>query len=67
MDECKLKAMEMYKKELSVLLSRLDDNYCNSDDEYENELFYSGLRSAKEFCFNLELIIKRRGECCDII
>lgn len=57
-----IEKMNEHTNELSDLIETISADYIESDDEYENELFYSGMQKAKEFCSNLRLIIKHRSE-----
>ena len=47
---------------LTALLEKISNDYTEVVDEYENELFYSGLQKAKEFNSNLFQICKNRRE-----
>ena len=58
-----VKTMSKLADELDALLQKICDAYCASDDEFENELFYSTLHKAKECNSNLKVIIKNRSEC----
>lgn len=49
-------------KLLSDLLTNIRNEYQESDDEYLNELFFSGLQKAREFCSNLDFIARKEGE-----
>ena len=47
---------------LAALLEKISNDYSSVVDEYENEMFYSGLQKAKEFSSNLILICNNRRE-----
>ncbi|RGG61044.1 hypothetical protein DWX11_13925 [Ruminococcus sp. AF18-29] len=46
-------------EELKMLLDKISKEYIPSEDEFINELFYSGLQKAKEFCNNLIFISEK--------
>ncbi|MDD6434517.1 MAG: hypothetical protein PUF84_07915 [Ruminococcus bromii] len=43
------------------LLTKIRNEYQESDDEYLNELFFSGLQKARDFYSNLVIIAKKEG------
>lgn len=54
------KTLDEKANELSNLIQEISNSYIKSDNEYENELFYSGLQKTKEFCADLKTIAMRR-------
>lgn len=48
-------------EELKALLDIIHDLYEPTEDEFLNEMFYSGMYKAKEFCNTIEYIIRKKS------
>ena len=45
--------------DLEVLLEEINKAYEPSEDEFINEMFYSSLYKAKEFCSTLDYLLRK--------
>lgn len=48
--------------ELESLLEEINDLYEPVDDEFLNEMFFSGIYRAKEFCNTLKYVLGKKRE-----